>query len=232
MSREQILSTLRTSLASNGQWLAAEAVKAPHVAPPFVLPAAADLVAQLVDELTRLEARSYCVADAEEAVETIASLLEARAADRIMAWDLDQLGLPGLGAMLQARSVTILDPVIRGDVRKQQLQTLEPAQACISAVDCAIAESGSLAVRHGPGRPRLASLLAPAHIALVRTNQIVRGLGEALALLREHHDTTLFDPTSNLTFISGPSRTADIELTLSLGIHGPPELHVIIIPSM
>jgi L-lactate dehydrogenase complex protein LldG len=230
MSREQILSTLRTSLASSGQWLAAEAAKAPHASPPFVLPAADDVVAQLVDELTKLEARAYCVADSEEALETIARLLEERATDRIMAWDFAQLGLPGLDVMLQECGIAVLDPVVRGAVRKQQLHTLEPAQVCISAVDCAIAESGSLAVLHGPGRPRLASLLAPAHIALVRTNQIVRGLGEALALLRERHGATLFDATSNLTFISGPSRTADIEMTLSLGIHGPPQLHVIILP--
>lgn len=229
MSREQILSTLRTSLASSGQWLTEAAAKAPHAPPPFVLPAADDLAEQLAAELIKLEARAYRVSDEEDAVETIAGLLAKRGASQISAWELDQIGLPGLAAMLAEHGVTVIDPVVRGAVRKEQLQTLEPAPVCISGVAYAIAESGSLVLLHGPGRPRLASLLAPAHIAVVRVEQIVRGLGEALALLRERYGATLFDETSNLTFISGPSRTADIEMTLSLGIHGPPQLHVVLI---
>lgn len=229
MSRERILATLRTSLASSRPWLEAEAAKAPHDPPPFVLPPADDLPAQFAAELTKLEGKAYLVADAEEALETIARLLDERGARQAVAWDLEQIDLPGLGALLSQRAVAVLDPIVRGDGRKAALQTLEPAPVCLSGVACAIAESGSLVVRHGPGRPRLASLLAPAHIAVVRADQLVRGLGEALARLRAEHGAALFDETSNLTFITGPSRTADIEMTLSLGIHGPPELHVVVI---
>jgi L-lactate dehydrogenase complex protein LldG len=84
-------------------------------------------------------------------------------------------------------------------------------------------------LRHGPGRPRLASLLSPCHIAIVFERQLVRGLGEALTILLKRYGEEIFGPTSNLTFITGPSRTADIEMTLSLGIHGPPQLHVILV---
>jgi L-lactate dehydrogenase complex protein LldG len=125
--------------------------------------------------------------------------------------------------------VAVLDPAARGEERKERLQALEPAPVCLSGAACAIAESGTLVLRHGPGRPRLASLLAPTHIAVVRTEQLVRGLGEALARLRAEHGDALFDATSNLTLITGPSRTGDIEMTLALGIHGPPELHVILV---
>jgi L-lactate dehydrogenase complex protein LldG len=229
MSRERILANLRTSLASNRQWLEAEAAKAPHAPPPHVLPPADDLVAQFADELRKLEARAYVVTDDEEALETIAGLLDARAARRLLAWELDELRLPGLGAMLAERGAAVLDPDVRGEGRKARLQELEPAPVCVSGVALAIAESGSLVLRHGPGRPRLASLLAPAHVAVVRRDQLVRGLGEALARLRAEHGDALLRDTSNLTFITGPSRTADIEMTLSLGIHGPPELHVVVI---
>ncbi|PDW04012.1 LutC/YkgG family protein [Candidatus Viridilinea mediisalina] len=228
MSREEMLATLRTSLAATGQWLTEEARRVPHVPPSFVMPAEMNLVAQFVAELTKLEARVYRVEQEAEALTTLAHLLQARSAQQIIAWDLDQLDLPGLDALLVEHEVVLLDPWVRDEGRKERLQALEPAPVCLSAVDCAIAESGTLVVRHGPGRPRIASLLAPTHIALVRAEQIVRGLGDALALLRERHGTQLFDQTSNLTLISGPSRTADIELTLSLGIHGPPELHVIL----
>ena len=229
MSREQIVATLRTSLASSRQWLAAEAAKAPHAPPPYVLPPAADLVEQFITELSKLEVRPHRALDDEEALETIAQLLDERNASQIIAWDLAEIPLPGLAPLLAQHNVTILDSLVQGAIRKERLQTLETAPVCISGVACAIAESGSLVLHHGPGRPRLASLLAPAHIAIVRVDQLVRGLGEALSLLRQRHGEALFAETSNLTFITGPSRTADIELTLSLGIHGPPELHVVLI---
>lgn len=229
MSREHILATLRTSLAATGQWLTTEAGRVPHVPPSFVMPAEMNLVAQFIAELAKLEARTHRVESEAEALTTLAQLLREQAAQQVLAWDLDQLALPGLEALLVEQDVVLLDPWVRGEGRKERLQELEPAPICLSAVDCAIAESGTLVVRHGPGRPRLASLLAPTHIALVRADQIVRGLGDALVLLRERHGAQLFDQTSNLTLISGPSRTADIELTLSLGIHGPPELHVVVL---
>ncbi len=229
MSRNQILANLRTSLVSNRPWLEEVSRSAPHAPPPFVHPPAADLVAQFCEELAKLEGRAYPVADGEEALEVIGRLLDERNARQVIAWDLEQIDLPGLPALLAERGVSLLDADVQGPGRKERLQTLEPVAVCLSGVDCAIAESGSMVLRHGPGRPRLASLLAPAHIAVVRRSQLVRGLGEALALLRERHGATLFDATSHLTFISGPSRTADIEMTLSLGIHGPPEVHVVVV---
>lgn len=229
MSRERILASLRTSLASSRNWLDAEAARAPHAPPPHVLPPADDLVAQAAEELRKLEARPYVVADDEEALETIGLLLAERSARQLLAWDLPEIGLPGLNALLAEHGAQVLDPDVRGEGRAARLQELESAPVCLSGVALAIAESGSLVLRHGPGRPRLASLLAPAHIAVVRRGQLVRGLGDALARLRAEHGEALLRDASNLTFITGPSRTADIEMTLSLGIHGPPELHVVII---
>ncbi len=229
MSRDQILAALRTSLASNRHWLEAEAARAPHAPPPFVHPPADDLVAQFAGELAKLEGRAYSVAEDAEALDLIGRLLDERSARQVLAWDLEQIALPGLAALLAGRGVTLLDAMVQGAERKARLQAIEPAPVCLSGVECAIAESASLVLVHGPGRPRLASLLAPCHIAVVRRAQLVRGLGEALSLLRERHGTTIFDATSNLTLISGPSRTADIEMTLSLGIHGPPEVHVVLI---
>jgi L-lactate dehydrogenase complex protein LldG len=229
MSRERILANLRTSLASSRGWLAEEAGRAAHTPPPHVLPPASDLGTQFAEELRKLEGHAYPVANDKEALETVGRLLEERGAGQALAWDLDQIPLPGLAALLAAQGVALLDPAVRGEARKERLQTLEPAPVCISGVSCAIAESGTLVLRHGPGRPRLASLLAPAHVAIVRQEQLVRGLGEALARLRAEHGAALFDDASNLTLITGPSRTADIEMTLALGIHGPPEIHVVLI---
>jgi L-lactate dehydrogenase complex protein LldG len=231
-AREQILATIRAGLAHNKAWLAAEGQNAPTTLPPYVLPPADDLADQFMTELRKLEGRVYRATDDEEALEVLHSILEANLTDRVIAWDLGALGLPGLEALLNGRGIAQLDTQVLAQAdRKERLQTLEPAQVCISGVEAAIAESGSLVIVHGPARPRLASLLAPVHVAIVREQQLVRGLGDAITHIRSRYGADPFANTSNITLITGPSRTADIEMTLTLGIHGPKEIHVILVSS-
>ena len=93
----------------------------------------------------------------------------------------------------------------------------------ISTVQAAIAETGTLVLDSTRERHRLVSLVPPVHIAIVRASQIYRTLGEVLSLIRQDKEIS-----PAVTFITGPSRTADIELTLAIGVHGPQELYVII----
>jgi L-lactate dehydrogenase complex protein LldG len=93
----------------------------------------------------------------------------------------------------------------------------------ISTAQAAIAETGTLVLDSTRERHRLVSLVPPVHIAIIRASQIYRTLGEVLTLLRETKEVS-----PAVTFITGPSRTADIELTLAIGVHGPQELYVII----
>jgi len=229
MSRDQILAAIQISLNANRPQLLAEAARVTHEPPPFVLPAQDDLAGQFVAEVQKLEGKAYRVATAEEALAIIEQLIIETQARQVIGWDVDQIELPGLAALLAAHGVTPAIADIRGEARQARLQELEPIPVCLSGVELAIAESGTLLLRHGPGRSRLASLLAPSHIAIVFERQLVRGLGEALTILLQRYGQEIFGPTSNLTFITGPSRTADIEMTLSLGIHGPPQLHVILV---
>ena len=211
--------------------LAAEAARVDHAPPPFVHPAQDDLAAQFAAELARLAGHPHRCAGDEQALEVIGAILEDHAATQVIAWDLEQIGLPGLGELLESLGARMLDGRIteRGDARAAQLQELEPALICISGADAAIAESGTLVLRSRAGRGRLASLLAPTHIAVLRSAQIVRGLGAALALMQERYAPDMFADSSNLTLITGPSRTGDIEQTLTLGVHGPREIHVVLI---
>ena len=230
-SRERMLGRLRASLAQSRDELAAEAARAPHTPPPFVHPPQDDLVAQFAAELARLEGYPHRCADDEEALEVIRSILESHGAQSVVAWDLEQIGLPNLAALLAQLGVRALDGQVAhtGADRAARLQTVEPAPVCISGADVGIAESGTLVLRSGAGRGRLASLVAPVHIAVLRGPQIVRGLGEALARVQAQAGPDVFADSSNLTLITGPSRTADIELTLTLGVHGPREIHVVLI---
>jgi L-lactate dehydrogenase complex protein LldG len=229
--RESMLGRIRASLGATRAALADEAARAPHTPPPFVHPARDALVAQFAEELARLEGHAHRCADDEEALETIRAILLSHATTAAITWDRDRIGLAGLEVLLDGLGIHALDGRIRGEEldRAERLQQLDPAQVCISGADAAVAESGTLVLRSGLGRARLASILAPVHIAVLHAGEIVRGLGAALALLQERHGPDIFADSSNLTLISGPSRTGDIEQTLVLGAHGPRELHVVII---
>ena len=92
----------------------------------------------------------------------------------------------------------------------------------LTGAQVAIAETGTLVLASAKERHRLISLVPPIHVAVIETRQIVATLGDAL-------DAVKGDPA--VTFITGPSRTADIELTLVVGVHGPKEVHVLLIDS-
>jgi L-lactate dehydrogenase complex protein LldG len=96
--------------------------------------------------------------------------------------------------------------------------------AGITGAFCAIAETGTLMTVSGPRTPATVSLLPETHIAVVRAARVVRGMEEAWQLLRDEMKW----PPRAVNFISGPSRTADIEQTVTLGAHGPYRVHVIL----
>ena len=95
----------------------------------------------------------------------------------------------------------------------------------ITTAQWAIAETGTLVLESERERHRLASLVPPVHVAIVEAGRIRRTMAEALELIK-NADVGL---SRTVTFITGPSRTSDIELTLAIGVHGPGELHVIVI---
>src|SRR5437588_1098923 len=91
----------------------------------------------------------------------------------------------------------------------------------ITAAQAAIAETGTLVLESESERHRLVSLLPPVHIAIIKADDICLTLGDALRYVRRGGQSGM---SRAITFITGPSRTADIELTLTIGVHGPKEL--------
>lgn len=96
--------------------------------------------------------------------------------------------------------------------------------AAVTGVAAAVVETGSLALFYGPGAGRLASLVVPVHVAVVRRAQLVPTLDDFLARIRGH-----LGPRSAAVLVTGPSRSADIEQVITVGVHGPRELHVVFI---
>lgn len=92
----------------------------------------------------------------------------------------------------------------------------------ITSAQWAIAETGTLVLEAESEDHRLISLLPPVHLCLLEESKIRQTLGEILALTRGNLGHTM-------TFVTGASRTSDIELTLAIGVHGPGELHIIVL---
>jgi L-lactate utilization protein LutC len=104
---------------------------------------------------------------------------------------------------------------------------LVEADVGVTLAQHGIAETGTLILESSAERHRLVSLLPAVHIALLPATAILGTLGEALTAVRDESGAVR---ARAITFITGPSRTADIELTLVVGVHGPKELHVILTP--
>jgi L-lactate dehydrogenase complex protein LldG len=86
-----------------------------------------------------------------------------------------------------------------------------------------LADTGSVVLAASPEEPRARSLLPQRHISLLREDRVVPGLDELFAALGA-------DLPSALAIVSGPSRSADIEQRLTIGVHGPGEVHVVLLP--
>ena len=93
----------------------------------------------------------------------------------------------------------------------------------ITRAQAAIAETGTLVLDSSCERNRLVSVVPPVHIAIVAASRIYATLADVLAMMQSGKEVS-----PAVTFITGPSRTADIELTLTIGVHGPQELYVTI----
>jgi L-lactate dehydrogenase complex protein LldG len=104
---------------------------------------------------------------------------------------------------------------------------LEPVGAGITACDCLVAQTGGILISTLSAGGRALSVLPPHHVVIARRSQLVADLPAALALVAERYRPKW---PSFIGFITGPSRTGDIERILVLGAHGPRKLTVLLLP--
>jgi L-lactate dehydrogenase complex protein LldG len=173
---------------------------------------------EVTDPLERLEAcwkmaggKFFAAANMEQLKETLLGILGEKNAktvavrDTTLARDLD----------LEAKGFTIIQP--------HTPQIIKSADAGITAPDYAIADTGTLVEITGRNLDRTVSLVPPWHVAIVKEEKVLRSLHDLwpkVVSAKESH---------TITFITGPSRTADIEQILTIGVHGPKEANLILL---
>jgi L-lactate dehydrogenase complex protein LldG len=183
-----------------------------------------DLIELFCVELAKAAGTPHAVGTSDEALDIVLGLMQGH--HSFMARG--HLPVPGIAGRLihdgyhNVNSDVPSDPVER---RRHQLE-YKSLDVGITGAEGLLAESGSIVVTSGREAPRMASLIPEVHIALATTDQVYRSLSHFFA---ERPDVVT--QGSNMVVITGPSRTGDIEQTLTLGVHGPRQLHVVVMPS-
>lgn len=200
------------------------------------------LLQQLIAQGKPLNLNVISKKDLRDTAAAIAALVAEKVPEwgrpkSVTAWRhplIDSLDLPEI---LARQKVPVYSPRQTADAKEITNEPppfrsrVEPAFIGITSADYCLAETATLVMRTVPGRDRSVSLLPSIHVAVIVLNQIIRNLPELYAYLKFEGKPPDWGMTNCLTLISGPSKTADIELTMVHGAHGPRELYLYVITS-
>lgn len=215
-ARSEIFAAIRKSLAASAPFDALH--KQHHSQVETALNSNAQVVSTLERFKTSLEAvmgNCIVVKNENEATEQVQEIFEKLEVKRIAISDSILVERVMSGAKTNAEVLKNADKM-----------DLFNCDVGVTEAQGAIAETGTLVIESNKERNRLCSLVPTFHIAIIEARKIRDCLGEVLEAINENGKENL---SRTITFITGPSRTSDIELTLAIGVHGPAELYVIVI---
>ncbi len=175
-----------------------------------------DMAEQFAKALTAVHGEPHLTTNLEEATQKLGEILTELGAERVIVNDeapLTDLNLPDRWPQITWHTVGQSD----GDLRNFAAQ----ADVGLSSTSAAIAETGSVLIKSGPGQSRVATLFPPVHVVLLPTSHLTTDLFTFTTSRKG-------DLPANMTFVSGPSKTADIEQTMAIGVHGPKRFIVIL----
>lgn len=180
------------------------------------------VVNRFVEEITNIRGISKVIPSEGEIKEFIGSLIKGRGVRCVAMWESDFLRRINLSGFLQSEGLQFASPESGGEMAN--------ADIGITEADFAVAETGTIVLMTNKKQPRSVSLIPPIHIAVVNSEVIVEKIYDLFLILENSlpESGSILDLTNCMTFITGPSRTADIELTLTLGVHGPREVFVLV----
>ncbi len=169
---------------------------------------------RFIETATEAGAKVQQIDTAAAAAEHVLSIVRAAGASRVLVAPEAIPARSAIVAQLESAGLTFIDP--------DDSDAAFDAEVGITGARLAVAETGSLALDSGPVQRRMASLAVSIHIAILRTDQIVADLIDWAEAIGSQ-------PPANTVLITGPSKTADIELVLVTGVHGPKEVHVVLL---
>jgi len=162
----------------------------------------------------------------------IAAIARERGARRLITWDPVALGFDVAPALAREGLTVAVARAGQEDETSRQRHREEAARAevGVTGADFVLAETGTLVLLSGSGRPRSTSLLPDVHVAVFGRDRLLETLEQMGVMLEALHvEPDRAMSGAMITFITGPSRTADIELTLTRGVHGPKEVHAVFV---
>lgn len=186
------------------------------------------LLKRFTAELERLSGKVHAVEGEQAACDCVLDLLRQQSADHVLAWDFQYIPVSGLQAALKAAGVTVTFPDLHDEFRAEHAEHIKSAGAGIVGVNAAAAGTGTLIFNAEPGKGRVPTVLPPMLIAVLRIDQLLPNVEAWLARERAQGMPTVLG-SSNVCFVTGPSRTGDIEMQMVLGVHGPGVVHVVVI---
>jgi len=222
-SREEILHTIRKRLkgvASEETTVERDFPSESHEIQKLTKELRSNLETQFIDELTNVNTNVLEVNSKDNIKDSLLNLIKEKELKSFSIWESEFLKEINLKEDLKEAGLKLITAKNKNRISK--------ADIGITEVDYAIADTGTLVLLTNKNQPRSVSLLPPIHLAIVRAENLVRNINDLFIILKSKLKDSE-DITSCMTFITGPSRTADIELNLTLGVHGPKELIVVIV---
>ncbi len=185
-----------------------------------------DTIQRFVSELEKVGATAKFLRTRTEVVRYLSDFVMKKGANLVLTCGLEHELSFELSKVINSMGISCfdIDVVDKRNLRK----LLEAAYIGITDADLAVAETGSLIIISENDAKRLISCLPPIHVAILSKENILDNFLEVSEWLRKAQSTGRY----TVSIITGPSRTADIELEIVIGVHGPHELHVIILEGM
>ncbi|MBZ5538046.1 MAG: LUD domain-containing protein [Acidobacteriia bacterium] len=205
-SRETILANVRGAL---GRAPGAPIANRPPVLAPRVAGPPDVEIDRLLSEVSALTGVTRRVSSGEIDA-ALRGLVESQSVRKATLWNTSRLGQLGVARRLSALGVEVVPP-------DAGAAALADVDLSITEADFALPETGTLGLFSSPSQPRQVSLVPRIHLAIVHPSALRADLHEVFAEAKTH---------PYMVFVTGPSRTADIELTVTIGVHGPKVLHV------
>jgi len=191
----------------------------------------AELANQMADMAGTNGWKVHRASNPEDAADLIAGICEEKNAKSVLRSTHEVLSQVGVDAAVTNTGATLGITEHDGENSSELVDASKKsaftADVGITGVDYAIAETGTVVLHPRAGLSRLVSLAPPTHIAVLRPGEVLDSLDELFAM--ERNDFMAGNLAGSMNLISGPSKTADIEGTTVTGIHGPLEVHLIIL---